>query len=327
MFSEDTNSLEWREEVIKIGKELGMSFLSTSISDVIQLKTNGIRVCTMNISSGYYNPHMSTEYVVGKDVSRSEYLVHEMIRKNGGRRFEHLKQPPKTYGYSNVYTSDNFYRGYAKSRWGQCCICGDRDFIDVETKICKDCEKISVDNKKNLEIVQKSLEGKTSVQALICCGHKMVYSKPGDIYVCETCCETQAAVPDTSDEADTEKESRPDIFLKKYYVGIFDGNRYYTEDDIIIESIQCQSCLCCEHTIKAHSMEVTCNQCFSRAMTGSIELEINFGGRIYVQNGNDKKFMLKEEAVKTSLYGPDIWVHREEDLEDATSLYGGGFYG
>jgi putative aminopeptidase FrvX len=64
---------------------------SGSVTDVVQLKNNGIECSVVNIACGYFDPHTSKEIVVGNDVVYTWSLVRSMIALLGNKFYEHKK--------------------------------------------------------------------------------------------------------------------------------------------------------------------------------------------------------------------------------------------
>lgn len=63
---------------IKI-ESFGFQEANGSITDVMQLKNNGLGVCAANISCGYYNPHMDTEFTIFSELVNTLRLVEHIF--------------------------------------------------------------------------------------------------------------------------------------------------------------------------------------------------------------------------------------------------------
>lgn len=63
------------------------------MTDVYQLKSNGLNIAVANMSCGYYRPHSPDEYVDIHDVRRCEGFVMEVIASLGSRLFQHRAEP------------------------------------------------------------------------------------------------------------------------------------------------------------------------------------------------------------------------------------------
>lgn len=88
-------SKEFKKEVGKIISKFGYRFENGMMTDVMVLKENGLPISCANIACGYYNPHMSYEYVDTKDVANCLKLVYAIIDKMGGKKWEHKYTAPK----------------------------------------------------------------------------------------------------------------------------------------------------------------------------------------------------------------------------------------
>lgn len=78
------------------------------MTDVMQLKQNGLGVCCANISCGYYNPHTDTEYTVYSELENALRLVLHIV-DNLTEVYPHEYE---AYGYRYGYGS-----GYGYNNW------------------------------------------------------------------------------------------------------------------------------------------------------------------------------------------------------------------
>jgi hypothetical protein len=83
----------------------GYSFNDGMMTDVMQLKQNGLNVSCANISCGYYRPHADDEYVNVKDVERCLSLF-EAIIENLREAYEHTYTPRE---YTPTYYNPSYY--------------------------------------------------------------------------------------------------------------------------------------------------------------------------------------------------------------------------
>lgn len=138
----DLSSAIFQEHVSMLLPAYGYNFEYGSITDVVALKENGLGVSCANISCGYYNPHMDTEYVVVADVERCLELVQGIIGLLDGV-YEH-EYVPTTYT-KYAYTP-------AKIKWDDdyCGMCwADRIYHDELCYSCfQDVYGVSEDTKK-----------------------------------------------------------------------------------------------------------------------------------------------------------------------------------
>lgn len=73
------------------------------ITDVGQLKEDGLPIVAANMSCGYFNPHTANEYIVIKDVQRCQRLVFAIIEQLGDRQWFHCApQPSWKASYTSV---------------------------------------------------------------------------------------------------------------------------------------------------------------------------------------------------------------------------------
>lgn len=59
------------------------------ITDIFAIRELGIELSAMNLSCGYYKPHLSTEYIRYGEVKRALTVVSDIIDKAGLNRYEH----------------------------------------------------------------------------------------------------------------------------------------------------------------------------------------------------------------------------------------------
>lgn len=84
----------------------GMSVKTqTSITDVNALAVRGVGISAVNIASGYYRPHTSTEVINISDAMNAVDLLLEMISNYGDIKFPHIMPKPEPI---KTYTSKSY---------------------------------------------------------------------------------------------------------------------------------------------------------------------------------------------------------------------------
>jgi putative aminopeptidase FrvX len=83
------SSDDFQEAVLPILGEYGYKFDFGMMTDVMELKEQGINISMANISCGYYNPHCPNEYVDVADVHRVTCMVSQIIKELGSTYFPH----------------------------------------------------------------------------------------------------------------------------------------------------------------------------------------------------------------------------------------------
>ena len=91
------SSKKFKKAVRPLISDYGYSFSDGMMTDVMQLKQNGLKVSCANISCGYYRPHASDEYVVVEDVENCLDMFLTLI-DNMEDVYEHTYSPPSYYG-------------------------------------------------------------------------------------------------------------------------------------------------------------------------------------------------------------------------------------
>lgn len=106
----------------------GYSEAKGSMTDVYQLKMNGLPVSCCNISVGYYNPHMDEEYTVKEDLYNCLAFTENIVR-NCIDVYPHEYKAPvwdSKYG-SNYYGSYDYHHG---NKWPNKPV-----YIDITEKV------------------------------------------------------------------------------------------------------------------------------------------------------------------------------------------------
>lgn len=103
-FREKTVSHGFSSEIGHIKKEFKFKSTEGSITDCINLWSDGVGISCVNISSGYYNSHMKTEYIAIDELWNSILFTKEVIKTLKPKRYISVKKPititNSNYGYS-----------------------------------------------------------------------------------------------------------------------------------------------------------------------------------------------------------------------------------
>mgnify|MGYP001195734142 CR=1 FL=1 len=91
------SSKKFKKAVRPLIADYGYSFSDGMMTDVMQLKQNGLKVSCANISCGYYRPHAVDEYVVVEHVETCLDMFITLI-DNMEDVYEHTYSPPSYYG-------------------------------------------------------------------------------------------------------------------------------------------------------------------------------------------------------------------------------------
>ena len=84
-----TASKEFIDKIEPLYKKHGFVSTTGISTDVGTLKRNGLPVCTFNISSGYVNPHTSTEYIDMDALDNTYAFISNLFKQFGTTKFEH----------------------------------------------------------------------------------------------------------------------------------------------------------------------------------------------------------------------------------------------
>ncbi len=82
------------------------------ITDVGELKENGLAVACANLSAGYYNPHMDNEYIVLPDVEKVLNLIFTLVEDLGSTRWDHIASKSSRWGYRSGWNNDYDWSNY-----------------------------------------------------------------------------------------------------------------------------------------------------------------------------------------------------------------------
>lgn len=99
------SSNEFQTDITPIIRQYGYSFVNGAMTDVMELRYQGINISMANIECGYYNPHQYNEYVNIGDVEICKYLVFDI--------FETLKkrydvEPHKKQTYKKFFSHKKY---------------------------------------------------------------------------------------------------------------------------------------------------------------------------------------------------------------------------
>lgn len=116
IYGTELSSKEWQKDIESILTKHNYKFSDGGITDVGELKDNGLTIPVANMSCGYYNPHMSNEFIVIEDVENVISMVKEICQNVTGTYYH--KAEKKSYGKYNFgnYYDDFDYYDYGKSK-------------------------------------------------------------------------------------------------------------------------------------------------------------------------------------------------------------------
>lgn len=103
----ELSSLAFQSDVLPIIQNYGYKFSDGLMTDVQELKEQGIKCSMANISCGYYNPHSETEYVSIADVHRVTMMVSDIIKQLGSTFYPHEAPARPKYKYTEWWNDDN----------------------------------------------------------------------------------------------------------------------------------------------------------------------------------------------------------------------------
>lgn len=104
------SSKKFKKAVRPLIADYGYSFSDGMMTDVMQLKQNGLKVSCANISCGYYRPHSADEYVVVSEVETCLGMFITLIDSMVDV-YEHTYSAPSYSRYSWDDRSFNHYGG------------------------------------------------------------------------------------------------------------------------------------------------------------------------------------------------------------------------
>lgn len=141
---EKLTSIDFDNAMLPILKKYGYSFTEGMLTDVYQLRYNGLGISSVNMSCGYYNPHCKDEYINLADMNNCKDMVYQIIRELSYKKWDH-EYTDKYFGYGDFY-DDCFdspkYRLDTKKDKERCVYCGDHNLQfdrDVFDYYCHSC--------------------------------------------------------------------------------------------------------------------------------------------------------------------------------------------
>ena len=93
----ELSSKAFQDDVSVILAQYGYKFSTGMMTDVMELKEQGINVSMANMSCGYYNPHSDNEYIDVADVHRVTLMCSDIIDLMGDTAYPHEAPARKSY--------------------------------------------------------------------------------------------------------------------------------------------------------------------------------------------------------------------------------------
>lgn len=200
-WGDKTISHELSSEVGIVKKKYGFKNATGTVTDSVKLWHNNIGISCMNISSGYYNPHTSTEYVSVSDLFNAIEFVHEMINTLKSKRY--VSKPPKTKPYVYTFAARTYSQCkgcdewildsllYKKGKELYCFSCLQKNNKNSDkTKntigyVCQECNKVHTYREKPTSIKGKKYCPTCAV--LFACDPPITKGRKTDSYFCYIC--------------------------------------------------------------------------------------------------------------------------------------------
>jgi len=143
---ENCTSKEFDAAIKPIINKYNYDFNTGSVTDVGELKSNGLGVCCFNISAGYYNAHTFKEIVNIKELKTTISLLEEIVLLN--KVWPHEKEA-SYYGYSggwgriNSWDDEWQYRNSwdTTTKSDSCSNCGSTVERDLDFTYCYHCHQ------------------------------------------------------------------------------------------------------------------------------------------------------------------------------------------
>jgi putative aminopeptidase FrvX len=102
-------SQEFIDDLEYIGLDFGFKSAVGLYTDVTTLVDRGVGISCVNISVGYYNPHMPDEYTVINELINSRDFVQKTIKALGFEKYEYVQEPMR-YSKKNGFNEyDDWY--------------------------------------------------------------------------------------------------------------------------------------------------------------------------------------------------------------------------
>lgn len=117
------------------------------MTDVYQLKLNDLKVSCINLSCGYYRPHMPNEFILLEDLYDTRDFAVSVINALGDIPYPHT-YIPKTYSHPSQHTYKKYGGGgetiEAEVISKECTVCGSNNIDSdefLELDYCYSCEE------------------------------------------------------------------------------------------------------------------------------------------------------------------------------------------
>ena len=85
----ELSSKDFQDSIQSTIKSYGYSFSDGGLTDAVQLKDNGLEVCSANMCCGYYNPHTKGEYIKTSEVLNCLDMVLDLCENFSSQKWEH----------------------------------------------------------------------------------------------------------------------------------------------------------------------------------------------------------------------------------------------
>lgn len=101
----------------------GYNIAYGAMTDVMQLKDNGLKIAACNMSCGYHQPHSDDEYTIVEDLIRCKELVYDMCTTFTEVIPHEYVKPVRNYNWNSYdyywgdYNDYNISRYYAKRKY------------------------------------------------------------------------------------------------------------------------------------------------------------------------------------------------------------------
>lgn len=127
------------------------------MTDVLQLKENGLSVAAVNMSCGYYQPHTDNEFTVKKDLFNCLHFVEHII-ETCTQTFPHEYEYKSYYGYGGLGYYDGQYDDYYYEIYDLLETTPDLTFGEVEAAF-QNYPKVNRDElRRTYELVKDDME-------------------------------------------------------------------------------------------------------------------------------------------------------------------------
>jgi|SRR5690606_917489 len=185
VYGETLFGQEFEDAITPIVTKHGRKITTGMLTDVYTLRKKGMNTASMNLSTGYYKPHTSEEYVIYSDVENTLEFVKEVVNELGHRSWPFPRQIRSTNALSNVV---QWPPKVPKVLWSD----------DEEEEEDTD-EDFDID-----ELIRQQMEGYNSKDGILvkhsdlsqgtdlcpnCQENSLVLDDSLDLWYCMTCCD------------------------------------------------------------------------------------------------------------------------------------------